>query len=236
MTAPVVDDEFAWPGKRWELRAALRAATRLRENVARSRRRNPATELVAAARELGEVGDGSFTVKQVADRAGVAVQTFYRHFDGKDELLLAVIEENIADGCREIAAEADAIHDPIARLRFVICSPMLMSSDAHALPRLRFHARERQRLSERYPHDVENALAAYRDLVAEAIIPTGLRDGAPADTIRRDADVVMHIVVSFAHAVGTNPLTVPADVMADHVWEFCLAALQRPVGESADGR
>ena len=55
-------------------------------------------------------------MKQVADRAGIAVQTVYRHFGSKDELVLAVLEESLAVGCDYISEVTDAITDPLDRL------------------------------------------------------------------------------------------------------------------------
>ena len=53
--------------------------------------------MVHVAVELAqERGLDSFTVQDVLKRADVSIQTFYRHFDSKDELLLAVLEEAVA--------------------------------------------------------------------------------------------------------------------------------------------
>jgi AcrR family transcriptional regulator len=51
------------------------------------------TLLNAAIALIGEVGPRAFTLREVARRAGVSHNAPYRHFAGKDELLVAVAEE-----------------------------------------------------------------------------------------------------------------------------------------------
>ncbi len=51
------------------------------------------TLLAAAVALIGEVGPRAFTLREVARRAGVSHNAPYRHFAGKDELLVAVAEE-----------------------------------------------------------------------------------------------------------------------------------------------
>ena len=47
----------------------------------------------AAVVLIGEVGPRAFTLREVARRAGVSHNAPYRHFAGKDELLVAVAKE-----------------------------------------------------------------------------------------------------------------------------------------------
>jgi AcrR family transcriptional regulator len=51
------------------------------------------TLLNAAVALIGEVGPRAFTLRELARRAGVSHNAPYRHFVGKDELLVAVAEE-----------------------------------------------------------------------------------------------------------------------------------------------
>jgi AcrR family transcriptional regulator len=218
----------AWEGKRWELRSALRAARRARETSRRAGR-DPVEKLIAAGQRLAIDGerDGSFTVKQLADDAGVALQTFYRHFGSKDELLLAVLEENVADGVRDMEMIAARQSDPLERLRELIQLPIRMSTEPDAFRRLRFHARERQRLAVLYPSDVEAVFAPYRRLMERQIAEVERQTGLAAADPAHDADVVMRIVAVYAHAIGSGAVRWTVDECAGIVWEFCRAALWR---------
>ena len=64
----------------------------------------------------------SFTTHDLVKEAGVALQTFYRYFAGKDELLLAVIEDMVVEACAAYETRAEGIADPIERLHSHITS------------------------------------------------------------------------------------------------------------------
>jgi TetR/AcrR family transcriptional regulator len=220
--------EAGWEGRRWELRSALRTARRAQE-ASRRAGRDPAAQLIRAGQALVLEGEGQFTVRQLAERAGVALQTFYRHFGSKDELLLAVLEENVEDGVEEMEAIAARESDPVEQLRVVIQLPILMSTQPESYRRLRFHARERLRLSELDPAESELAFAPYRRIVEEhlrRVDRAGARVRVATDR-ERDADLVMRVVVGYAHAIGIGALEWSAEECAQEVWDFCRAALWR---------
>src|SRR4030088_281658 len=72
---------------------------------------------IAAARELAnETSSASFTVAQIAARAEVSLKSFYRCFPGKDELLLALLEDDSHIGARALEARVGTRADPVAAL------------------------------------------------------------------------------------------------------------------------
>ena len=89
--------------RRWAERAADRspAGAAVAARRGRSSRR---TLIVAAARRLIAERGERFTTQELVKEAGVALQTFYRIFGGKDQLLLAVFEDLIAESCAEYEA------------------------------------------------------------------------------------------------------------------------------------
>lgn len=212
--------------RRWEMRVARRALERNAEADARSGRPNVPAALIAAAQELSRAGD--FTVKQVADQANVALQTFYRHFGSKDELILAVLEENIIAGQEFIRNSASRYKDPLGRLAAVIKAPLAISDVTEwDLVNYRFQARERARLSEEYPAEVEGVLSPYRDILIEYI-----SDAAEAGVvfpldIVRDADMILHLVLTYSHNLVSKAVPYDATDVANYLWDFCLAALLR---------
>lgn len=215
-----------WGTRHWQVRAAQRAFERMVEENKRTQKRDPATALVVAAQELSRQGD--FTVKQVADHAGVAVQTFYRHFGSKDELVLAVMEENLAAGAVRVSAEADHLSDPLARLEAMF--RFMLSTQSS--PFLRFHARERVRLSESNAAEVEAAYSPVRMLLIDALSQAAAAGEANPLDIERDADVVMHLALSYAHMLASHAIPGDEAQIVDHLWSFCSAALRRDeVGE-----
>jgi AcrR family transcriptional regulator len=97
----------------WRQRAVSRSLS-----AARSRAEQRVQRFLDAAFELmDERGTTEFTIQEVVDRSKQSVRGFYQCFDGKDELLLALSEENTRDSVEDIREAVEAESDPIARLR-----------------------------------------------------------------------------------------------------------------------
>ena len=62
--------------------------------------------VIDAARRLIEARGDRFTIQELVKEAGIALQTFYRLFAGKDELLLAVLDDMIAEACAHLETAA----------------------------------------------------------------------------------------------------------------------------------
>ena len=58
----------------------------------------------------------SISIKEITDRAEVAYITFFRHYDSKDELLMEMLEEGLAELLRHIQALADKSEDPASEV------------------------------------------------------------------------------------------------------------------------
>src|SRR6478736_1246193 len=96
----------------WEHRALERSLA-----PARDRSSERARRLVDAARHLASSGSTSFTVGDVAADAGVSLRSFYRHFSGRDDLLLALFEEEARLGATMLDEEVRDVTDPGERAR-----------------------------------------------------------------------------------------------------------------------
>jgi TetR/AcrR family transcriptional regulator len=212
--------------KQWELRAAMRVFARAEGDGGRS----VAHDIVAAAWQLVEGGDTDFTVKQVAEAANVALQTFYRHFGSKDELLLAMLEESISQGAQGFIEEARE-YAPVERLHRVVTAPLLLTYDDNAQRINRWRARERQRLLDVFPDEVEAVFEPYRRAIVDSILAVCDTGEAACDDPELTGTLVMHLVQTMTHAVHGGGLDArPADV-AEQVWGLCwdgLAVRERP--------
>jgi hypothetical protein len=69
--------------------------------------------------------------------------------------------------------------------------------------------------------------APYRRVVEDHIRRVDRATTRVAADPARDADLVMRLVVAYAHAMGIGALPWSADECAGHLWEFCRAALWR---------
>lgn len=89
---------------------------------ARNRAEGRFERFIGAARELLVSGSGrDFTVQEVVERSGQSLRSFYQHFDGKHELLLALFEESVATTAAYLQERIDEESGPLDRLhRFVV--------------------------------------------------------------------------------------------------------------------
>ena len=98
---------------RWRSLAVARSVDPAREAA-----EDRVQRLIDAALELMTNPDGDeVTVQNVADRAGLSLRAFYRHFPSKDELLLAVFEEAIRANAQHLQQEIAASDEPLERVR-----------------------------------------------------------------------------------------------------------------------
>jgi len=78
--------------------------------------------LIAASLELiGESGPRGFNLREVARRAGVSHNAPYRHFAAKDDLLLAVAEEGLAQLASTMERAMEPATNARERLQFSGC-------------------------------------------------------------------------------------------------------------------
>lgn len=219
------------PPVAWQQRALSRSPVNERSQ---QRSIEQAREIIAAAETLMRGGDLEFTVQRLVAEAGIALQTFYRYFSGKDELLLAVLEEEIASGTRDIAAAA-AEADPLVRLRSIVMQILQRPINDEPPVSARMVTSLHLRLQERYPSAVDEAMRPFAELVREVVdeaAAAGLV--APIDP-ERDAWLITRIVVAMHHHRAAVPDDKDADASAEHVWTFCLGALRAsPAALSAE--
>jgi AcrR family transcriptional regulator len=70
----------------------------------------------AAARLMGRLEPEELTMQNIAAEAGVSVRVLYRHFEGKNDLLVALIEESQIVFAKLIEKATAGVADPLERL------------------------------------------------------------------------------------------------------------------------
>src|SRR5207247_8661019 len=87
---------------------------------ARDRKRDPASRLLAAAREaFARRGFGEVNVDELCRAAGIAKGSFYRHYRSKEELFLKVSEataDEVADRFRNERTASESPAETLARV------------------------------------------------------------------------------------------------------------------------
>jgi AcrR family transcriptional regulator len=110
-TLSTIDD--ADPGSpAWQRRVVDRSLGK-----ATQRSLDRGAELIAAAARLLEQSNGDdFSVQDVADAAKQSLRSLYVHFEGKDDLLLAVFEVGMENYAQLIRETIEVYEDPLPRL------------------------------------------------------------------------------------------------------------------------
>jgi AcrR family transcriptional regulator len=197
-----------------------RALDRTLEDL-RTRSEARLERLVGAARDLaGATGSAAFTVAQVAEAAGCSLKGFYACFASKDELLLALLEDDSRVGASLLAQRVDAAGGPAARLRAFVRGIFELVTTPGALGYAGVLVREHRRLSEEHPDELDAALAPIVDvLVAQVHAAAAAGLIAPGD-VTRDAQAAFALVLSGVHDVtlGRRDPDEAADHIATFVW------------------
>jgi TetR/AcrR family transcriptional regulator len=206
----------------WAERAADRSPVVQRS---RSRGVQQAKSIVEAARRLIEVKGPTFTTQELVKEAGIALQTFYRYFPGKDHLLLAVIEDTIEESCATYRYEAQELVDPVDRLRFYVTSPIRNLEEAGIGPS--FITIEHWRLQALYPDEISRATRPFTDLVVEGIAAGCATGELATPDPPYAAWLITQLVMAVFHHYDCAGMEEPAERIAERVWQFCLGALGR---------
>lgn len=204
----------------WRQRAVERStrAAKLRAEQRVQRFLDSAQKLIA------EKGTTDFTVQEVVDRSKQSLRSFYQHFDGKNELLLALFEDALSRSADEIREATSAIDDPLERLRVAVESLYEQSHPNPGVQRPLFTDFALQLLV-KHPAQVATAhlplLMVFTELVEQAAA-----DGViPAGRPRRQASLVMQTVLFAAQANGVPVDSHALPVTAAEVWQFCLGGI-----------
>jgi AcrR family transcriptional regulator len=175
--------------------------------------------LDAAQAIMAEKGTTDFTVQEVVDRSKQSLRSFYQHFDGKHELLLALFEDAMGKSADELRTKAAEQAGPLDRLKVVVQELFESSRPDPSGKQRPLFTDFALRLLVSHPAEmrVANAplLALFTELMEELEDADLLRSGFKA---RRVAALTMQTVMFNAQSSGqegAHPLT------ADEIWDYC---------------
>ncbi|GAA2121718.1 TetR/AcrR family transcriptional regulator [Actinomadura napierensis] len=184
--------------------------------------------LDAAQAIITEKNTTDFTVQEVVDRSRQSLRSFYQHFDGKHELLLALFEDALRRSSDQIRAAAAGQSDPLDRLRVAVQLLFELSRPDPGAQRPLFTDFAPQLLVS-HPAEVKIAhapmLALFSDLMTQVEEAGQLREGVRP---RRAAALVMQTVMFVAQSSGVAEEDNAHPLSADEVWDFCAMGLAQP--------
>lgn len=189
--------------------------------------------LIDAARELAtESGSAAFTVAEVARRARASLKGFYACFAGKDDLLLALLEEDSRVGATLVAEQVARHDDPVDRLRAYVHGLFSLVAQPGALGYVGVLVREHRRLGEERPDDLRAALAPLVELLARELAYATATGRAATPDPGRDAETVFGLLLAGVHEVTLGRRD-PYDEATD-LWRLCWSGLGTAEARSAD--
>jgi TetR/AcrR family transcriptional regulator len=192
----------------------------------------PRSKILAAGQLLIMTKGSGFTTQDVIQEADVALQTFYRYFGSKDQLLLALISLLISQHCDVLTESAEPFDDPAQRLEIYVRQTLAPLHAADGLASARFITSEHWRLHQTCPADVWAATQPVSDLIR-----LELEAGLSAGTLfprnpERDAWLMTKTIIGAYHHYAFQPDDPAMATLDDDVWYFCLAA----AGGAPNGR
>src|ERR1700681_3069288 len=183
--------------------------------------------LVETARELvWDAGGPTFTVNQVVAAAGTSLKSFYRCFPGKDELLVALFEDDSRRGADALASMVDVEAEPLERLRVVVVGLFRFLTVDGRLPYAAALVREHLRLAESHPDQLRGVLQPFVGVFEDAVAAAQRSGAIRAGDARRDARTLFHLVLSHLHALICHQIDESPTELGDELWAFCAAALR----------
>ncbi|MCX4831230.1 TetR/AcrR family transcriptional regulator [Streptomyces sp. NBC_01016] len=207
-------------------------------SVQRSRARSvqQAQAITRAAHRLVQQKGSTFTTQELTRESGVALQTIYRHFPSKDHILLALVEEIIAEQALRMRASAHELPDPVARLRFYITRTLdgLRGDGDRTGPQ--FITAEHWRLHQLFPDEMARIAQPFGDLVAVELREAAARGLLGSRDPEHDAWFAMKLVTSVYHHYAFATAREPVEEVARRLWSFCLAAFDGPAEDTVERR
>ena len=210
----------------WEDRALERSLADRRDRSSERARR-----LVASARHLAGNGSSSFTVADVAADVGISLRSFYRHFAGRDDLLLALFEEEARHHVELLGELVGDGGEPIDRVRGCVeaLCDLVVTGEGYAALLVREHLR----LGDERSDEIRAALAPLLDLFQDELEAAAVAGDLRA-VDRFDAATVLTLVLTH---VQTALLLAPGEpAPTQRIWRFCQGALGAPTTTSRTGR
>ncbi|MBV8386659.1 MAG: TetR/AcrR family transcriptional regulator [Acidimicrobiia bacterium] len=209
----------------WRERAVSRSLT-----AARSRAEQRVQRFLEAAFSLiDEKGTTDFTIQEVIDRSEQSLRAFYQHFNGKDELLLALFEETVQEAADDIRLSVEAERKPLERLRVFVVSLHGWCAPEQAARRRGSHNRLpimdfMLRLAADHPERVKTAMTPVSSQLVELLDEALTARVINIPDTRRSAALVQQTIFStwLGDRLVHNPRARPS---AQETWEFCLHGL-----------
>jgi AcrR family transcriptional regulator len=221
-----LDDSRDGTGPAWRQRAVSKSLS-----AARTRAEQRVQRILDAAFELiDERGTTEFTIQEVVERSKQSLRGFYQYFEGKDELLFALLEESIRESVTDLRKVVEPESEPIERLRvFTIrlhewCEPIGKQRKRGAHNRLPLSEFSLQ-IAIKDPERVATVVAPISRMLVELLDAAVAAGSVQVADTQRSA-VLIQQTVMYGWLMNRVVQAPRLRVTAEDAWEFCLRGLR----------
>jgi AcrR family transcriptional regulator len=209
----------------WRQRAVSKSLS-----AARTRAEQRVQRLLDAAFDLiDEKATTEFTIQEVVDRSKQSLRGFYQYFEGKDELMFALLEETIREALEDLRSAVESQSGPLERLRaFTIrlhewCEPLGTRRKRGAHNRLPISEFSLQ-LALKDPERLAAVMAPISRMLVELLDAAVAAGAVEVRDTRRAAQLIQQTVM-YSWLMSRLAGRSRAQVTAEDAWEFCLQGL-----------
>ncbi|MGE0881783.1 MAG: TetR/AcrR family transcriptional regulator [Acidimicrobiia bacterium] len=177
--------------------------------------------LAAAWRLLERTGFENVKVQSVARSAGLSIRAFYRHFASKDELLAALLEEEVTRGADVMRSMMTG--SPEQQVRTFVCGIISLRFGRHAGPRAKLFSLLGAQLEHRGQPTLaqDPLLEVLVDAVGAGVVSGDFPNADP----RRDATFVLALCARLNECYH-HELAVDRESATRDVADFAIRALR----------
>jgi AcrR family transcriptional regulator len=179
----------------------------------------------ASLRVMRHNGYAAAQISDILGEAGLSTRAFYRHFESKDDLLLAVFRDNAEATSRQLSARVVAAGAPPAQLDAWVDEILSLGYDRRRARRAALFASGAARRTAGYAEENRRAEQSLIDPLLD-VLRAGVHSGDfPAAEPDTDARTIHAVVWRFVMEAMAGAPTTSLDEARRHVQRFVLPAL-----------
>jgi AcrR family transcriptional regulator len=212
----------------WQERAVeRRLSTAKAQAIARSSR------FLATALELvEESGSAEFTIQTLIDRSSLSLRAFYQHFEGKDELLLALYESITSEFTEAIRQDVAAADGPMEQLE-AFCRAFLARSESSGAIGGKVMTLFSLTLEIDQPRDFYKVWEPHHKLLTKILSSCARAGLVRTDLTPAQLTTLMATTLTALAQLGVFRLGGKDNKLTeDHLWAWCKQAVRAPAPDA----
>jgi AcrR family transcriptional regulator len=172
-------------------------------------------------------GWAAASITDILEETGLSRRAFYRHFESKDELLIAVCQRDCESVVRHLRARIDAAGDPLSAIRAFTDEFLAMSYDPDKIDRQRAMSSEGAQRAAGYAEQVIRGNRMFIAPLTETLRSAHAAGIVHSPDPEQDAMTILYIIQSTQSRLA-EPRFATREEATAHVLRFAAAALGVP--------